>query len=151
VSTLVAATFVLAYSRDYNNLLWYSCCMVITTYYSHIVWSNVLSCTQYTYTARTTYVRHKTLTPTAYPEQWRVYIYSCNDHFTDASFDSFHESIALIRWSLKHACQLCSYIPHVATDCGFKKMNFVESGKDKVILFIVVMLQQQNDQHSEML
>jgi len=53
--------------------------------------------------------RYKTLTPTVYLEQWRVYLHSCNDLFSNASFDSFHESIALIRWSLKHVCQLCSH------------------------------------------
>ena len=147
VSTLVVATFVLAYSRNYNNFRRHSCWMVITTYYSHIVWSDVLRCTQYTYTSRC----HNTLTPTDYPKQWRVCLDSCNDHFSDASFDSFRVSIALFRLSVKHACQLCPYIPHVATDCGSKQMSCVNSDKDKVILFSVAMLQQQNDQHSELL
>lgn len=58
VSTLVVATFVLAYSRNYNNLLWYSCWMVITTYYSHIVWSNVLRCVYCTYNLRKYVITH---------------------------------------------------------------------------------------------
>lgn len=41
--------------------------------------------------------------------------------------------------------------PHVATDCGSKQINCVESDKNEVILFIFAMLQQKNDNHDEML
>jgi hypothetical protein len=44
-----------------------------------------------------------------------------------------------------------NHITHVINDCGSKQMNRVECNMDKVILFIISMLQQQNDQHSELL
>jgi hypothetical protein len=49
----------------------------------------------------------------------------------------------------------CVSIMHIYTsrlyDSGFKQTNRVDGDKDEVFLSVVAMLQQQNDQHNELL